>query len=122
MKIDLTIDDKNYGADLSDAKSIAITLLPNGKQPSHFGAPACTSTTLEGEGFIGDTRRGGSCNVNQLSIIPHCNGTHTESIAHIVDDLIPVSSAIKNSLILFGTSQYQARACEHRRRYLCTRI
>jgi len=98
MKIKLTIDDKNYSADLSDAKSIAITLLPNGDQPSHFGAPACTSETLEGDGFVGDTKRGGSCNVNQLTIIPHCNGTHTESIAHIIDKLIPVSSSIESAL------------------------
>ena len=87
MKIKLTIDNRIYSADLADAKSIAITLLPNGNQPSHFGAPECTSRTLEGDGFVGDTKRGGSCNVNQLTIIPHCNGTHTESIAHIVDDL-----------------------------------
>ncbi|MCW8877502.1 MAG: cyclase family protein [Kangiellaceae bacterium] len=98
MKIKLTIDSKRYSADLTNAKSIAITMLPNGEQPSHFGAPECTSKALEGDGFVGDTKRGGSCNVNQLTIIPHCNGTHTESIAHIVDDLIPVYSAIEQAL------------------------
>lgn len=98
MKIKLTIDGKDFGADLTEANSIAITLLPNGDQPSHFGAPACESKTLEGDGFVGDTKRGGSCNVNQLTIIPHCNGTHTESIAHIVDELIPVYSSIENTL------------------------
>ena len=98
MKITITIDDKEYRADLSQAKSIAITLLPNGEQPSHFGAPACTSQTLEGDGFVGDTKRGGSCNVNQLTMIPHCNGTHTESIAHIIDELVPVSNVIENAI------------------------
>lgn len=98
MKVTLTIDKKNYSANLADARSIAITLLPNGEQPSHFGAPECTSQTLQGDGFVGDTKRGGSCNVNQLTIIPHCNGTHTESIAHIVNDLIPVYSAIEHAL------------------------
>ncbi|WP_196140120.1 cyclase family protein [Aliikangiella sp. G2MR2-5] len=98
MKISLTIDNKDYSADLSEARSIAISLLPDGEQPSHFGAPACTSETLEGGGFVGDTKRGGSCNVNQLTIIPHCNGTHTESISHIVNEMIPVHQAISSNL------------------------
>ncbi|TQV85583.1 cyclase family protein [Aliikangiella coralliicola] len=98
MKIQLSINQRNYQADLSQPKSIAITLLPNGEQPSHFGAPGCTSKVLEGDGFIGDTSRGGSCNVNQLTIIPHCNGTHTESVAHIVNQPVPVYRALENSI------------------------
>jgi len=98
MKINLTVDQINYYADLSDGKNIAITLLPNGDQPSHFGAPACTSETLVAGSFIGDTKRGGSCNANQLTMIPHCNGTHTESISHIVNQLKPVYQAIETSL------------------------
>jgi len=98
MKINLTIDDIDYFADLSEGKNIAITLLPNGDQPSHFGAPACISETLIAGSFIGDTKRGGSCNANQLTMIPHCNGTHTESISHIINQLIPVYQAVEESL------------------------
>ncbi len=43
-------------------------------------------------------KRGGSCNVNELTIIPHCNGTHTESVAHIVDEPVAVYKALKQSL------------------------
>jgi arylformamidase len=98
MKFEITIDNTTYCSDLSMGKSIAITLLPNGSQPNHFGAPECTSDTLVAGDFIGDTKRGGSCNVNQLTIIPHCNGTHTESISHLINDLVPVYKAIKQSL------------------------
>lgn len=55
------------------------------KQPSHFGAAAATRRPMQANGFIGDTEQGGSCNVNELTINPHCNGTHTETIAHICD-------------------------------------
>ena len=92
------MDSQEYSADLSKEKSIAITLLPNGKQPNHFGAPACTSKTLEMGSYIGDTKRGGSCNANVLTMIPHCNGTHTESVSHIVNELVPVFKSIKQSL------------------------
>ncbi|MET1255229.1 cyclase family protein [Aliikangiella maris] len=97
MKITVEIAGQSYQANLSSPASIAITLLPDGQQPSHFGAPACTSQTLAEEGFIGDTKQGGSCNVNRLTIIPHCNGTHTESIAHITDQPFPVHQALKHS-------------------------
>jgi kynurenine formamidase len=98
MKIQFEIESVAYFADLSKGKSIAITLLPNDKQPNHFGAPACTSETLIVGDYIGDIKRGGSCNVNVLSIIPHCNGTHTESVSHIIDELIPVYSVIKQPI------------------------
>ncbi len=98
MDIELQIDNRCYGANLSQGQSIAITLKPNDKQPNHFGAPKCTSRTLEIGDYIGDTTRGGSCNVNILEIIPHCNGTHTESVSHIIDQLIPVYKTIENTI------------------------
>ena len=98
MKIELAIEEQLYSADLSQGNSIAITLIPNGEQPNHFGAPECASETLVAGSFIGDTKRDGSCNAKQLSIIPHCNGTHTESVSHIVNQLIPVYQSIEHSL------------------------
>lgn len=55
------------------------------QQPNHFSASVAASKPMQGGGFIGDTTQGGSCNVNELVINPHCNGTHTETIAHICD-------------------------------------
>jgi len=98
MKFEITIDGKTYSADLNQGQSIAINLVPNEQQPNHFSAPDCTSQTLIDGDFIGDTNRGGSCNVNQLTLIPHCNGTHTESVSHIVNESIAVFEAIDSSL------------------------
>jgi len=98
MKLEINIGDDTYQADLSQQQSIAITLLPNGDQPSHFGVAACTSETIVEGDFIGDTNRGGSCNCNLLTLTPHCNGTHTESIAHVVNQDFPVYNAIDESL------------------------
>ena len=99
LRIDnFNMDSQEYSGDPSKEKSIAITLLPNDKQPNHFGAPACSSKTLEMGSYIGDTKRGGSCNANVLTMIPHCNGTHTESVSHIVNELVPVFKSIENSV------------------------
>ncbi|NIV72797.1 MAG: hypothetical protein GWN16_13230 [Calditrichae bacterium] len=50
-------------------------------------------------GFIGDTRRGGSCNVEEYRLIPHCNGTHTECVGHISDERVSLQHIFKNCLI-----------------------
>jgi len=97
MKIETIIDDTAYSTDLNTGQSIAITLVPNEQQPNHFSAPDCTSKTLIDGDFIGDTKQGGSCNVNQLTLVPHCNGTHTESISHIVNESVAVFEAIDES-------------------------
>lgn len=98
MKTKIQIENIRYGVDLSKGESIAITLFPNGEQPNHFAAPKCTSETLEMQGYIGDTKQGGSCNVKVLTLIPHCNGTHTESISHIIDEIIPVYKVISEPI------------------------
>ncbi len=72
--------------DSSTALSIAITLDFEGPQPNHFGTDKAACAVLKLGGFVGDTQRGGSCNVDVLRMIPHCNGTHTETVGHIVDE------------------------------------
>ncbi len=98
MKINLQIADKHYQAELTHPFCLAITLKPNQEQPNHFGVPDCTSEPVQAGDFIGDTQQGGSCNVNRLTLIPHCNGTHTESISHVVNQLVPVYQAIPVAL------------------------
>lgn len=79
--------------------SIAIPLLFNGPQPNHFGADLATATPMKSGDFIGDTRQGGSCNAEHISFNPHCNGTHTESISHLIDTLIAPHQVIKQPLM-----------------------
>lgn len=77
---------------------LAIPLRFDGPQPRFFGAPRARAEVLEAEGFTGDTRRGGSCNVEYYHLIPHCNGTHTESLGHIVDEPVPVGACARGLL------------------------
>lgn len=43
--------------------------------------------------FVASTKRGSGCNVEILNIIPHCNGTHSETVSHIVDDMVSIGQA-----------------------------
>ena len=100
MKLTLTLADSTYEVDTDNAVSLAIPLKFNDKQPNHFGADIATKESLHGGGFIGDTKRGGSCNVDSITLVPHCNGTHTESIAHIVHEQFSIGKNNQHSLTL----------------------
>lgn len=48
-----------------------------------FFLPQPSIQTINTGQFTGDVNRGGSCNVDNILISPHGNGTHTECIGHI---------------------------------------
>ena len=85
MQLSFEHHGNRYQCATQDAKSIAISLDFDGPQPNYFGVEQAVSSELKLDDFVGDTRKGGSCNVRTLQMIPHCNGTHTETIGHIVD-------------------------------------
>lgn len=89
MKIIIEIGGRRYATDKARGIGLAIPLHFDGPQPSFFDAPPASAATLQAGGFTGDTRHGGSCNVRTLHLTPHCNGTHTESVAHVTHDGLP---------------------------------
>ena len=99
MKLSVTINNQSFQVLSMAAHNIAIPLQFDGPQPNHFGVPAASVKAIEGGGFVGDTRRGGSCNVDTLSIIPHCNGTHTECVGHIIDERLSVNQLLQDALL-----------------------
>ena len=90
---------KTYHVDSAAPKSLAIPLRFNGPQPNFFGASRAQANPLQGAGFIGDTQQGGSCNVAEIRMVPHCNGTHTESVGHIVHAEHAVFESLPQSLM-----------------------
>lgn len=99
MKITCELGGHNWQSDLSKGHLIGIEMDFDGNQPNHFGAEKAERKALQLGGFIGDTARGGGCNVDVISIIPHCNGTHTETISHIVNERVHVGKVLPSSLI-----------------------
>jgi kynurenine formamidase len=83
----------NYSCVTEEAEPISIMMDFAGPQPNHFGTDRASTEILKLGGFTGDTSGGGSCNVDVLKMIPHCNGTHTETVSHIVNEDIWVGHA-----------------------------
>ena len=100
MKFHFSHKETTYAVDLESGCSIAIDLDFDGPQPNHFGVAKANKKPLTIDGFVGATAKGGGCNVDVVELIPHCNGTHTESVGHIVDQRIDVAGLAKQSFFL----------------------
>lgn len=98
--IQLSIGDGVYRADASAALDVSIPLDFDGRQPNHFGAEAAAAEPLVAGAFIGDTRRGGSCNAERYTLTPHCNGTHTECVGHVTDERVAIRDLARDVLAL----------------------
>src|ERR1035437_8376719 len=89
----------NFRADLLRPIDISIPLRFEGPQPNAYGVQPAISNACRSGDLIGDTRRGGSCNFEQITLIPHCNGTHTECVGHITKRRISVLDCLKDVLM-----------------------
>lgn len=98
MHIHIEIGGTTISADLAAPLDISIPLVFDGAQPNCFGAPRAERETLMVGSWKGDTRQGGSCNVDVYRLTPHCNGTHTECIGHIVDDEVFAPAVVGGGL------------------------
>ena len=99
MKLDIHISSQTYQIETEHPIDISIPLNFHGEQPNAYGVPHATAKAYDGEDFIGDTRKGGSCNFEEYKLIPHCNGTHTECIGHLAFERISIHSVLQNGLM-----------------------
>lgn len=108
-------DGRRLAADLADPLPIAVPLDFGGPQPGFHDAAPATSRALRSAGFIGDTREGGSCNCEQVTLVAHCNGTHTECLGHLTDDRISVTETLRGGMhlaLLLSVQPVAADACD----------
>jgi arylformamidase len=80
------------------AHDISIPLVFDAPQPTFFGAARASQSPLAGGTFVGDVRRGGSCNCSTYTITPHCNGTHTECVGHVTQERVSIRDAATDHL------------------------
>ena len=97
MNIQFEKDGRKYVTDLDSGTSIAIDLDFDGLQPNHFEAQKATRQPIVVGDFVGSINRGAGCNVDTITLVPHCNGTHTESVGHIVNQSVSVVQLAKQS-------------------------
>lgn len=98
MTAQLNIDGREYRFDPTPI-DISIPLQFNGPQPNAYDVGPATSKPCVAGDLIGDTRLGGSCNFEQYTLIPHCNGTHTECVGHITHERISIRDCLRDAVV-----------------------
>ena len=97
MKILFQINGEHRQIDTAQPLDISIPLEFNGAQPNAYGVEIAKSKPCKAGDLVGDTRRGGSCNFEEYTFIPHCNGTHTECVGHITNERISVRDCLQDA-------------------------
>ncbi|MEX0968488.1 MAG: cyclase family protein [Bacteroidia bacterium] len=80
--------------DLSSPVDITIPLRQE-NNPNAFYLPKPKFEAAVAGSFVGDVNRGGSCNVNNICLSPHGNGTHTECAGHISNERHFIKDALR---------------------------
>ena len=80
----LTIAGQEHAFALDRGVSLAIATDFQTVGPHHFGAPLAASQPLAVGAFTGEVATGASANCRTISLTPHCTGTHTETVAHLL--------------------------------------
>ena len=124
MKAEVKLDGHVFRVDLLAGKSIARTIsVAATKSTLDIGAIAVQSKTYRDGDFVGDMLAGGACNVSVLKINPHCCGTHTETLMHVmpteaaaagptIDSVAPTGLQLSLVLTLETCSLPEAKACD----------
>ncbi len=85
--------------DLSRPFDLSVELDFQGPQVRHFGAPRAGSQPYSVPGFPGSVARGASCNCESITLIPHCNGTHTECAGHLTREPLYAQRIVPRGLL-----------------------
>lgn len=90
----ITIHGREYRVDFSMPIDLSIPIVAGKENVNAFYIDPVTYVPFRAGSFVGDVNQGGSCNVNTITINPHGNGTHTETVGHISKENFPIRNAL----------------------------
>lgn len=94
MGMTVTIGRRSFAVDIANPVDISLSLRAAGERLKVFGMAAPSMRTV-----IPAVAHGGAVNCEEWTIIPHCHGTHTESVGHITRARLPVTDILHDNLI-----------------------
>src|SRR3954467_1102330 len=83
MQAELSYGGQKARAALDRGVSLSIAVEFGAAGPRHFGVGAPESRPFAVGSFSGSVATGASANCSTITLTPHCQMTHTESVAHL---------------------------------------
>jgi arylformamidase len=94
MTVQLTIEGKEYSADLRQGIDLSIPVTEGPQVNAYWAAPADFEPFRMGD-WVGEVRQGGSVNYRNIRFSPHGNGTHTECVGHLSPEIHSINAHFK---------------------------
>lgn len=94
MNARINIAGRLYSIDLENPIDLSISLDFEGEQPRAFGLSRASSKSVAEK----PEKQASPIRCSQLTLIPHANGTHTESAGHLSSQSITVGEAVEPGL------------------------
>jgi arylformamidase len=79
-----------FSVDLDRVVDLSVPIRFDQAESRAFSLPPATTGAVTAGAFVGDVRRGGSCNCETHHLTPHADGTHTEGPGHLLSQRVPV--------------------------------
>lgn len=98
MRLQLSICDVAYEADLTLPIDISIPLVHQAAGPKCFAAPEVDISPVVVDDWVGSTAAGSPVNFYNVKLNPHGNGTHTECVGHITKEPLYLSEVLQQSM------------------------
>lgn len=67
---------------------------------SAFGVGSPQKSPYKVGEFVGSVDHNGSCNCDVVTLLPHCHGTHTECVGHVLKRPVSVSDVFKSDFFM----------------------
>jgi kynurenine formamidase len=96
MKAAIQSGNESFTIDLLKPLDISIPLQSGSDNLTAWYQPPPEIRAVEMEGFVGNVRKGGSVNFNNVFFNPHAHGTHTECVGHISAGQESVNQALQH--------------------------
>ena len=96
MRATLDTGIRQFTVDLGRPLPISIRMRHGEQNPVAWYAPYPSFEPVRMEGFVGSVKEGGSVNTRDIRFNPHGNGTHTECIGHLTEEVHQVDEYIRD--------------------------
>lgn len=100
MEIKVEVLNTTFKANLDKPIDLSVEVKKGEGSSMAFFAPEVNIDPICAGSFIGNVSKGGAVNTNIVSFNPHGNSTHTESLAHITEEKLPVNHIFKKYIWL----------------------
>ena len=102
MNIKIQFNNQKYKIDFNRQYDISIPVDFNGKQPNFYNVNKADMKPLQTDSVLWSVSEKAPCNVPEIALNIHCNGTHTESVGHLLSSKNNIGEIVKDIFIIIG--------------------